>query len=88
MAGYAIIVALVCVGLAAWSLSAMSRVKNDKRHMQDPRQANIEKIRDIYARAKAKLDTLRKERRSLIERYEKKADEFRSAEAKKRLEEL
>lgn len=56
--------------------------------MQDQEEAKSKRILSIYARAKAKLDLLGRERRLIVERYAKKIEGHRAAEARKRLEDI
>lgn len=69
-----------CVGQAA------------RKSAQNPKEvalaAKAEKIREIYARARIKIQALKQERKTIIEDYAKKVDAARIKEARRRLKEL
>ncbi len=56
--------------------------------MPDTKDAKVQKIKDIYAQARERLEALRRQRLKIVSDYSAKLDKLRAADARKKLDEL
>ncbi len=80
-------IAIVTV-LAAVLAAAFLVLRRGRASMKDDQAAKVKKIKEIYARARARLETLKRERLKIVSDYSVKLDKIRLAEARKKLDQI